>query len=218
MMRWSPLVLLAMAAAMPAAAKPKLPPCPPKGPQLFIAPMGEPFRAGPVDPYPVGLWFAKADGDGDGRLTRAEFLADADRFFAVLDADRDGEIIPDEVIRYERDIAPEIRLYARGPGTGMGNRKIKKKDIPAYGAPLGAGRWSLINIPQPVISADEDFNRAITLAEFRSAAQQRFTGLDTANAGALTLAGLPMTPAQAAATNCMPADPAPEAPARGKGR
>lgn len=203
------LCLLALALAAPAAAKPKLPPCPPKGPQLFISAMGEPFRAGADAPYPVDLWFAKADGNGDGRLTLAEFVADADRFFAVLDADGDGEIIPDEVIRYERDIAPEVRLYARGPRPGMPpEKRKKKKDAPAYGEPLGAGRWSLINIPQPVISADEDFNRGITLAEFRSAARTRFTSLDKSGAGALTLATLPMTPRQAAAVNCV-VEPAP---------
>ncbi|MGH6781751.1 MAG: hypothetical protein ACREB5_06575 [Sphingomonadaceae bacterium] len=202
-------LLLAMCAAVPAVAKPKLPPCPPKGPQLFIAPMGEPFRTGPDEPYPVSAWFAKSDTDRDGRLTLKEFVADAERFFAVLDGDKDGEIIPDEVIRYERDIAPEIRLYERKP---MDRKALKKlKDAPAYGVPIGAGRWSLTNIPQPVIAADEDFNRGITLAEFRSAAQQRFVSL-AKGAGALTLATLPMTPMQAAATNCV-VEPAPVAAA-----
>lgn len=203
-------LLLALAAATPAMAKPKLPPCPPKGPQLFIAPMGEPFRAGPDAPYPVAEWFAGADQDHDGRLTLAEFVADADRFFAVLDVDRDGEIIPDEVGRYERDIAPEIRLYARGPrpGDGAGKRRKKPKDAPVYGDPLGAGRWSSLNIAQPVISADEDFNRGITLAEFRSAAIQRFTTLDPAKAGFLALPSLPATPAQAAGQNCIALPPA----------
>lgn len=203
-------LLLALVVATPAMAKPKLPPCPPKGPQLFIAPMGEPFRAGPDAPYPVTEWFIRADQDHDGRLTLAEFGADADRFFAVLDVDRDGEIIPDEVGRYERDIAPEIRLYARGarPGDRDGKRRKKPKDAPAYGDPLGAGRWSSLNIAQPVISADEDFNRGITLAEFRSAAIQRFTALDPAKAGFLTLHSLPATPAQAAAQNCIALPPA----------
>lgn len=156
-----------MVIVMPAVAKPKLPPCPPKGPQLFISPMGEPFRAGPDDPYPVDRWFAQADKDHDGRLTQAEVVADADRFFAVLDEDKDGEIIPGEVIRYERDIAPEIRLYERKT---MDRKAIKKlKDAPAYGEPIGAGRWSFTNIPQPVVAADTDFNRGVTLAEFRAA-------------------------------------------------
>lgn len=201
------LAILCALAAAPAAAKPKLPPCPPKGPQLFVAPMGEPFRAGPDDHYPVAAWFGKADADRDGRLTRTEFVADAEMFFRALDVDHDGEITPGEVIRYEHDIAPEIRLYARGPRPGDAARAKKRKrakDQPAYGSPLGAGRWGLINTPEPVISADADFNRGITFDEFRAAASARFDILDKAKAGALTLAILPLTPAQAAMTNCIP--------------
>lgn len=205
-MKRSWLLACALLAA-PAAAKPKLPPCPPKGPQLFVAPMGEPFRAGPDDPYPVAAWFAKADANHDGRLTRAEFVADAEAFYRTLDVDHDGEITPEEVIRYERDIAPEIRLYARGPRPGdpaPGKKRKRSKNQPAYGTPLGAGRWGLLNTPQPVISADADFNRGITIDEFRMAASVRFDAIDTAKAGVLTLATLPMTPMQAAMTNCIP--------------
>lgn len=200
-------LLICMLMATPAVAKPKLPPCPPKQPQLFISLMGEPFRAGPDDAYPVALWFARADADADGRLTRAEFVADAERFYRTLDVDADGEITPEEVIRYERDIAPEIRLYSRGPRPGDAPRAKKRKrskDAPAYGQPIGAGRWGLLNTPQPVISADADFNRGITLDEFRAAASERFTAIDTTKSGALTLAGLPLTPAQVAMTNCIP--------------
>lgn len=204
-MRRSCLLMCALLSA-PAIAKPKLPPCPPKQPQLFIAPMGEPFRAGPDDAYPVATWFAHADADRDGRLTRAELVADAAKFFATLDTDHDGEITPGEVIHYEHDVAPEIRLYSRGPRSGdmHGKKRKRSKDQPAYGAPIGAGRWALVNTPEPVISADADFNRGITLDEFRAAASERFDAIDTARAGVLTLAGLPLTPAQAAMTNCEP--------------
>ena len=62
MNRALPLASMAALAlsSMPAPAA-KLPPCQPKHDQLFIAPMGEPFRAGPNDPYPSALWFARAD-------------------------------------------------------------------------------------------------------------------------------------------------------------
>ena len=36
----------------------------------------------------------------------------------------------------------------------------------------------LLNIPEPVAAADTDFNRAITLEEFRQAAIERFQLLD----------------------------------------
>lgn len=211
MRRLAPLVCVIALAAGAAQAKPKLPPCPPPAEQVFIAPMGQPFRSPAGAAYPVAAWFQAADADHDARLTRAEFVADADRFFATLDADRDGEITPDEVGRYEREIAPEIRLFApRGFGRGVEDREARaaRRKQPAYGAPMGAGRFGLINTPQPVISADEDFNRGITLDEFRAAAAQRFTIIDKAGAGALTLETLPQTPVQRAATECLPTQPA----------
>ena len=78
------------------------------GQQLFISPAGEPFRAPPGAPYPVAAWFAGADANHDGALTRDEFVADALRFFTVVDADKDGVIDGFEVSAYEQRIAPEI--------------------------------------------------------------------------------------------------------------
>ena len=82
---------------------------------LFISPMGEPFRV----PQPEKAWFAGADANHDGRIDRAEFRADAMRFFHVLDRNNDGEIDPDEIEIYETRIAPEIRVRdAAGGGRG----------------------------------------------------------------------------------------------------
>jgi hypothetical protein len=75
---------------------------------LFISPMGEPFRAKPPEPYPVAAWFKGADKDGDGKLDLAEFKADAERFFHVLDVNKDGVIDHREVFYYEHRIVPEI--------------------------------------------------------------------------------------------------------------
>jgi hypothetical protein len=76
--------------------------------QLFISPCGEPFRAVAKAPYPVAAWFARADKNGDGAIDRAEFRADADAFFDVLDVNHDGVISGFEVSRYEHLIVPEI--------------------------------------------------------------------------------------------------------------
>lgn len=191
--------------ATPALAAKALPPCPPKQPQLFIGPMGEPFRAAPDAPDPMTAWFAKLDADRDGHITPTEFTADADRFFARLDTDHDGELIPSEMSAYERDIAPEIRLYIpRGIAGMTPMTKKERKAANAYGGPLGAGRWSFLNIPQPIAAADTDFNRGVSLAEFRAAAADRFRQLDKSGRGYLDLAGLPKTPAQAAVFPCDP--------------
>src|SRR5580658_963573 len=61
-------------------------------PNVFFSPCGKPFRAKLAEPYPVGAWFKEADKNGDGKLDRAEFLADTAAFFAVLDLNGDGVI------------------------------------------------------------------------------------------------------------------------------
>ena len=109
------LLLLAILAP-PAAAKTTPPPqiCPePVKAQLFISPMGEPFRPEGDGDDPARRWFEQADRDRDGKLTIGEAMLDADRFFAQLDKDGNGELLPDEVHAYEQDVAPEIRLYQR---------------------------------------------------------------------------------------------------------
>lgn len=103
-----------------------LPPLPPPRPaperrddrprgKLFISPMGEPFRG----PDPIRQWFDGADTNKDGALTADEFVADAMRFFAVLDRGKDNEIDPDDIEYYETRLAPEIRTGgAAAPGGG----------------------------------------------------------------------------------------------------
>jgi Ca2+-binding EF-hand superfamily protein len=51
----------------------------------------------------------------------------------------------------------------------------------------GAGRFGLLQIPEPVSSADADFNRGVSTEEFRHAATQRFQLLDADHTGKLTL-------------------------------
>ncbi|HEX4180360.1 MAG TPA: hypothetical protein VHY32_06185 [Caulobacteraceae bacterium] len=77
-------------------------------PNVFISPFGQPFRAKNGAPYPVADWFKQADKNADGKLDRAEFLADASFFFDALDVNKQGVLGPFEVQRYERRIAPEI--------------------------------------------------------------------------------------------------------------
>ncbi len=105
-----------------------MPPGGPGGPGgmargLFVSPAGEPFRRAPGAPQPLGAWFAQTDADHDGAIVWAEFEADFVRYFAILDADRDGEIAPVEVARYEQQILPEMQTRfggGRGPGGGVG--------------------------------------------------------------------------------------------------
>ncbi len=116
------MYLLMPAAAMAQAA---MPPSHAGRVQRFLSPMGQPFRAPEGEPYPVAAWFAAADTDHDGKLTRAEFRADALAFFKVLDTNGDGVIDAEEIDHYELDVAPEVRsegslgVSSGGPG-GLG--------------------------------------------------------------------------------------------------
>lgn len=179
--------------------------------QLFISPAGEPFRAAGDAPYPVAAWFAAADTNQDGALSREEFAADAARFFAVLDVDKDGVVDGFEVSTYERKIAPEILLGSTfegsgrggppgggrgGPGGGRGKPGGGGRGGPMGGLMEGAAPYSLLAEPQPVMGADADFNRRITKDEALKAAKARFTLLDIDKDGVLRLDTLPRTPSQ----------------------
>ena len=189
----------------------------------FISPMGEPFR-GPGGPVAqVIAWFNAADADHDGRLTEAEFTADAARFFKTLDTDGDGEIDPAELRHYETVVAPEVHVAGdvgvrggggarggsggrhggRGGGGGGGGRGGRSgsagsedasppssRSSSAPRGAEGAGRFGLLDLPEPVAAADTDLDRSITRREFAAAASARFDALDTDSDGFLTLAKL----------------------------
>jgi hypothetical protein len=191
------VALLAFTAASAASAQPQ---------RLFVSPAGEPFRG------EDGLrdWFTHADANGDGTLGWVEFEADFTRYFAVLDADRDGEIAPAEVEAYETRILPEMANrggmgrprsgyddggghaeMSSGRGSGFGGGGRPGGPSPGAMAMMaGAARYGLIPISHPIMNADEDFNRGVTRGEWAHAAAQRFAMLDAAHNGRLTLDGL----------------------------
>jgi len=168
-----PILILALAAAAPPATAAALPPPPAvsrRARRVFVSPMGEPFTADRGG-NALANWFAQADRNRDGALSKDEMLQDAERFFATLDVNHDGEIDPDETTRYETQIAPA-------------NRRL-----------LG-----LLPLSEPVTTADSNFNRGVSLNEFRTAADKRFGALDLDKRGVLTLDRLeeirPETPAR----------------------
>ena len=174
----------------------------------FISPMGEPFRGRTRTDDTLALWFARADRDGDGALTSNEMQADAERFFVTLDANSDGEIDPEELVNYEWEVAPDVQLSARtrpAPGDPPQTREQRccDADLAALddeddrsrrrskrakpGNLEGAARYGLLNLPEPVAAADADFNRGVSLQEFKLAAVERFQLLDATRQGRLTL-------------------------------
>lgn len=170
------LLLLFLAAAQTTAFTPDARPG-----KAFMSPMGEPVFGRTPNEDGLVAWFAEADTNHDNVLLPEEMVADAQRFFEQLDVDRDGEIGPEEIERYETQIAPRVRI---------------RYDMQSVGAeaPLtaeqSAGRYGLLQIPEPVMSADANFNRGVSAAEFQNAATARFQLLDFNHSGRLTLAQL----------------------------
>lgn len=155
---------------------------PPRGP-LFISPMGEPFRGTRDGPAPQDVWFDGADANHDSALSEEEMIADAARFFAALDQRKDGEIDPDDIERYETELAPEIRTSGFGGGPRGAGREVRMKQ--------GAARFGYLDYPEPVTVADRNLNRGVDSAEFAKAASTRFAMLDANHDGKIEKSELP---------------------------
>ena len=175
----------------------------------FISPLGQPFRFRSTGPAPIERWFAEADRDHDSFLTADELRLDAERFFARLDTSHDGQIDPTELTTYEWEIAPEVQVTDRWRRTrdevlaATATARPPDYEEPDDDRPArpktdrydgyrpdglqGASRYSLLDIPEPVAAADADFNRAVSLDEFRQAAAERFRLLDRDRLGRVTL-------------------------------
>ena len=165
----------------------------------FVSPMGEPFRSRTPDDDPFARWFRQADGNQDGMLTADEMRADAERFFSALDGNRDGRIDSEERMKYESEITPEVHVNSPWKRTRQqsaadrGDRRRQwDKNIDGYQLDglQGAARYGLLNLPEPVAGADADFDRFVSLDEFRRAASYRFQLLYSDRSGKLTLPNL----------------------------
>lgn len=182
---------------------------------LFISPCGEPFEAPKGDPYPIVKWFDQADANHDGKLDIDEMRNDAARFFKVLDRNHDGVIDNYEIDFYEYRLVPEILSPNAALDGGIVRVSMQpgvEPIDPGGGAPgqegverqrldgnQGAVFYSLFHEPEPVRSADRNFDFKITLAEFLAHSDRQFKTLDTDNKGYFTLAELPKTDAEKAA-------------------
>lgn len=165
-----------------------------------MSPMGEPVFGRTPGEDGLVAWFEGADLNHDGVLSVDEMSADAERFFKVLDTNHDGEIDPDEVTHYEEVIAPEVHSRALAVQTAAGEHRPAggrhggHRRGAGFGGNFGdrddeagAGRYGLLQIPEPVVSADADFNRGVSPSEFKAAAAKRFQMLDVDHTGRLTL-------------------------------
>lgn len=181
---------------------------------VFISPMGEPFRGGAEDAYPLDRWFARADANHDGALEWDEFKADADAFFRQIDTNHDGVLDGAEVSAYEQNVAPEIlprvaRLTAKDiPPLPSDDPEVNhqrelqrqaaagQETRPRAGLLAGAAVFGVTPEPEPVAASDVDFDGKVTLAEWDQSARRRFDLLDKSRDGRIDRAELPKTPAE----------------------
>jgi hypothetical protein len=180
-------LLAASAWGSAVAAKPKGPD--PGSTNLFISPPGQPYTAPGPDPYPIVLWFNRLDSNSDGKLDINEFRADAQFFFKVLDRNGDGIVDSAEVTYYEQHIVPQV-LQTPNAG-GLDDGALQRLDRLAFDR--GAAPYDLFGEPEPVRSADRQFNYRITLQEFLDQSDRHFHILDKKNQGFVTLSDLPKT-------------------------
>jgi hypothetical protein len=182
---------------------------------LFISPMGEPFRAAQSGQHGIDLWFAAADTDHDGKISRAEFIAEAMGFFVALDANKDDTAtsaestslwqhqspevlglidmsppIPDEPTTSEHDSASHHDSAHRGDaydtaGAGRAGESGIHHTIPVDNR-TGPARYGLLNDAEPVMSCDTNFDRRVTREEFQACADRRFTQIDLNGDGFFT--------------------------------
>jgi Ca2+-binding EF-hand superfamily protein len=177
-MVFSILLIAAAAAGQAPATAPAI-----RQGRAFMSPMGEPFFGRTPGEDGLVVWFEQADTNHDGALTVDEMIADGQRFYLTLDTDHDGEIGPSEISYYEINIAPKLKIRSFMTVTTLPGGE---KDV-QYDDESAAGRYGLMQIPEPVASADSNFSRGVTAEEFRQAATRRFAALDVDNQGKLTL-------------------------------
>ena len=161
--------------------------------QLFISPAGKPFRSASGQPYPVVSWFKEADADHDGKLDKAEFRADAEAFYKLLDRDGDGMVTDNEIVYYETALVPELNASGQAAEYDTSDKTKLATDL------QGAAPFGLINDAEPVRSADQSFIGRLTLKAYLARADHNFDLLDEQGRGYLSLETLPRTPMQKAA-------------------
>jgi hypothetical protein len=134
-----------------------------RGGGLFISPMGQPYRAGPGEPYPSVAWFTAVNTAHDGKLTRKEFRADAAAFFQRIDANHDGVIDAQEITAYEHAVPEIVEGFrpAQGGGglaaSGQGGGRHGGRHGGGMGGGGGAGygRGGSHSSSQPAARADD---------------------------------------------------------------
>jgi Ca2+-binding EF-hand superfamily protein len=155
----------------------------PRPAKPILSPNAEPLTGGALGQRPcreaLDGWVARIDTDHDGRISRAEFLADARAQFARMDLDQDGFITADELSTYRDPFLPHEEpapLRRPRPEGGPGQ--------PPAGGP-GREPSGPTATADPVMSADTNLDFKVSLDEFLRQATALFDSLDIDHSGTL---------------------------------
>jgi len=169
-------------------------------PRPVFSPNGEPLVG---SQWPTACsdametWFDRVDTDHDGRLTMAEWEADAVRQFKAMDLRHDGKLTAAGLSTYRQSVmgsryasisTPEAGARRRArdddDSGGYSGESRRRRDDSAMPAPDAKGTMPA-DQPDPVMSADTDLDGSVTLEEFLVLVRQNFADLDRDRTGSI---------------------------------
>lgn len=127
--------------------------------------------------------FAKMDANGDGTLNSADKVAKVKMHFAKMDTDKNGAITESEFVA-AHEARAEMRKdrQAKRMGQGRPDRGDAEHAKGRGGRHHGGGGMKMLAM------ADTNGDKAVTQAEFRTAAEARFAKADANGDGSITAA------------------------------
>lgn len=153
---------------------------------VLYSPNGEPLNGGilghPSCETAMTTWFNRVDTNHDGFADKSEFMADAHVQFSLMDIDRNGYLVSEELERYRMPYRTDrtqkpIHHSLQGP-----QQRIHGKSDEVSASDL----ISQTNLIDPVMSADTNLDFKVTLAEFLAQSAKNFGDLDNQHSGRIS--------------------------------
>jgi hypothetical protein len=158
--------------------------------ETFSAGGGPGGPGGPGGRFGPGMFLApqfldRADKNGDGKLSSAEFAALADTWYDKLDSDKTGKLTPEQFIAKLGEILPPPQGFGPGGGGAPGGGQQPNRGQQAGG---GRGDFAPARFLGPAIftAADADKNGSLTRAELHATFSKWFAAWDTTKSGWLS--------------------------------
>ncbi|MDB5364166.1 MAG: hypothetical protein JWM77_93 [Rhodospirillales bacterium] len=117
-------------------------------PQIVISPNAEPLALGDDKSCKVEMvgWFARVDTNHDGAIDKAEFMADARRWFAEMDQDKSGSVTAGELANVRERKVPLPPPPPRRPDSDSSSTSSSSSDgrmRQRFGDRLNAGEGQM---------------------------------------------------------------------------